>query len=132
MAAMSFLLLSALLLQPTDCPSPAVNLPPALRPWEEQVAQPGPLLPGRVGTIPTGQAVTLRIAEAGTYGVALGIGAWIDVARDGRSLDSVGHGHGPACSTIRKIVDFRLEPGTYTVTLSRTTEPAARIFVFRR
>ncbi len=87
---------------------------------------------GAAAEVPTGQAVSNEIAEAGTYGFAPSIGAWIDVARGGQVLQSTAHGHGPACSSIRKIVDFRLEPGSYTITLSRTDAPSARLLVFRR
>jgi len=127
------LLLSALALQPTDCPSPDVNLPPALMPWEHNVAVPGTALArGQVNDAPTSRPLTLEIMEAGTYAIALAIGAWIEVARDGQRVRSAAHGHGPPCSTIRKIVDFRLEPGAYTVTLSRTDQPSTRLFVLRR
>ncbi len=62
---------------------------------------------------------TLTIATAGTYSIALGGGAWIDVApAGGPALTSVAHGHGPACTTIRKVVDFALQPGAYVVQIS--------------
>jgi hypothetical protein len=91
-------------------------------------------------TIQPGQAVALAptsslilvIAEAGTYSVAVDQSARIDVARDGATLNSNGQGHGPACSTIRKIVDFQLLPGRYTITLSRTQAPTVRLLVVRR
>lgn len=53
------------------------------------------------------------IAEAGRYRVALGAGAWIDVVRDGQTIASAAHGHGPACTGVRKMVDFDLSPGRY-------------------
>jgi hypothetical protein len=62
---------------------------------------------------------TLSIGTAGTYSIALGNGAWIDVAPvGGPALTSVAHGHGPACTTIHKVVDFALQPGTYVVQIS--------------
>jgi hypothetical protein len=60
----------------------------------------------------------LSVATAGTYRVALDKSAWIDLVRDGKSLATAAHTEGPACSGIRKIVDFALEPGTYTLQLS--------------
>ena len=62
---------------------------------------------------------TLDIDKAGTYSIALSDGAWIDVApAAGRALTSVSHGHGPACTTIHKMVDFALQPGAYVVQVS--------------
>ncbi len=62
---------------------------------------------------------TLTIATAGTYSIALGNGAWIDVAPTaGAALTSVAHGRGPACTTIHKVVDFALQPGAYVVQVS--------------
>ncbi len=62
---------------------------------------------------------TLSIVTAGTYSIALSNGAWIDVAPSGGpALASVAHGHGPACTTIHKVVDFALQPGAYVVQVS--------------
>jgi len=69
--------------------------------------------------------VALDVTKAGVWRVALGKAAWVDVVRDGVSVASTGHGHGPACTGIRKIVDFPLEPGRYVIQLSAA--PADRI-----
>jgi hypothetical protein len=61
---------------------------------------------------------TFSVTTAGTYRVALSGGAWIDMIRDGKVIASVAHTEGPACSGIRKIVDFPLTPGTYILQLS--------------
>ena len=71
------------------------------------------------------------IGAAGTYRIALSSGAWIDVARDGKALVSVGHGHGPACSSIHKVVDFSLQPGDYLLQLSAAPDPDARVLIQR-
>lgn len=55
------------------------------------------------------------VPAAGRFRVALGSGAWIDVLRGTTSISSVAHGHGPACSTVRKMVDFDLQPGRYVL-----------------
>jgi hypothetical protein len=138
------LFLSALLLQPASSPPPAQHAAPACTETDGDLPanltawrNPGPL----ASVVRAGQAVivapattpvTLEIAEAGTYGIAIDQGAWIDVARDGAMLHSAMHGHGPDCATIRKIVDFQLQPGRYTITLSRTQNPSARLLVVRR
>lgn len=73
--------------------------------------------------------VRLRVARAGLYHVALGGPAWIDLVRDGKALASAGHGHGPACSGIRKIVDFALEPGDYVIQLDSAPTAALTMLV---
>ncbi len=71
--------------------------------------------------------ISFRIETAGIYGIALDQGGWIDVApKDGETLKSVKHGHGPECSTIRKIVRFELAPGAYTLMLTKLTKPQVK------
>ena len=72
--------------------------------------------PEKVG--PNGGTLTLVVAEAGTYRVAVGQRAWVDLIRDGKVTSSSAHGHGPKCTGIRKMVDFVLSPGNYTLQLS--------------
>jgi hypothetical protein len=128
---------AALGAQPT-APAPIAclvdqGLAGTLAPWRSPVPAPAVIVPGQaVRLTPAQGMVTLEIAAAGSYGIAIDIPAWIDVARDGRTLPSARHGHGPACSSIRKIVDFELSPGRYAVTLSRTDAPNARMLVVRR
>lgn len=71
---------------------------------------------GQAGTF--GGVIPVTIATAGRYRVALGAGAWIDVVRNGRTMPSVAHGHGPACTAVRKMVDFDLVPGRYLVQIA--------------
>jgi len=72
-----------------------------------------PSRPG--GSVSHGGMAKVVIGDAGTYRVAIGSAAWIDVVKDGISLESVAHGHGPACSGVRKMVDFALQPGSYVL-----------------
>jgi hypothetical protein len=74
----------------------------------------------------------LTVATAGRYRIALGERAWIDVVRGGKRLDSVAHGHGPACSGIAKIVGFDLRPGRYWIQLSDSKAPTAAVMVSGR
>ncbi|MEH3157740.1 MAG: hypothetical protein PGN08_01770 [Sphingomonas taxi] len=60
-----------------------------------------------------GGLFAVTVARAGRYRIALGEGAWVDVIDGDRILASVAHGHGPACSPVRKMVDFDLAPGRY-------------------
>lgn len=72
-----------------------------------------------------------QVTRGGTYRVALGGAAWIDVVRAGRTLPSVAHGHGPICTGIRKIVDFRLTPGRYVLQLSGSAAAALPVLIAR-
>jgi len=71
----------------------------------------------------------LTVEKAGVYTVGLDQSGWVDVVRDGKVIKSSGHGHGPDCSTIRKMVDFRLDPGHYTVQVSNAPKETAVIAV---
>lgn len=74
--------------------------------------------------------IDFRPTKAGPYGIAIDQGAWIDVVPDdGTALRSAGHGHGPDCSTIRKIVRFDLQPGRYHIYVSGLTSVNVKLLV---
>ena len=73
----------------------------------------------------------MRAGGAGTYRVALSSGAWIDLVRDGEPVASTAHGHGPNCTGVRKMVDFPLTPGRYTLQLGANGEAEMRVLVAR-
>ncbi len=79
-----------------------------------------------------GAVVPFTIARGGTYAIALSEAAWVDVARGPRLLSSTGHRHGPPCSGIRKIVDYRLAPGRYVLQLIGAPRPEGRVLIVRR
>lgn len=60
-----------------------------------------------------GGMIPIEVKKAGRLIVALDAGAWIDLVRDGAVVKSVTHGHGPACSGIRKMVEFDVTQGRY-------------------
>ncbi|KQM88944.1 homogentisate 1,2-dioxygenase [Sphingomonas sp. Leaf22] len=136
----------------TDCPATPVALPAGMDGWRRPVsvtasadaARPAaltigtavtatllpasrlayaapPAKPGKPGT--HGGVLAFTVTRAGRYRVALGAGAWIDVLRGTTVVASVAHGHGPACSTIRKMVDFDLQPGRHLLQIAGI-EPA--------
>lgn len=77
------------------------------------------LAPERPGTpASSGGLLAIDVGQAGRYRVALGEAAWIDMVRDGRMVASAAHGHGPACSGIRKMVDFDLAPGRHLLQIA--------------
>jgi hypothetical protein len=92
-----------------------------------------PLRPEKPGEAASyGGLIGLNIREAGTYRVALGSGAWIDVVgKDGKAVASIGHGHGPECAGVRKMVDFPLKPGRYTLQISASGATAIRVLLAR-
>jgi hypothetical protein len=87
-----------------------------------------PEKPGGPGTF--GGLLRFVVARQGTYRVVLGTAAWIDlVAPGGTAVPSAGHSHGPACTGIRKIVEFALIPGSYTLQMSGNATRATEVLV---
>jgi hypothetical protein len=74
----------------------------------------------------------LTIDRPGTYRIALGAGPWIDVLKDGKPVVSSAHSPGPSCSTVRKVVDFPLQPGRYVLQVSAAADPRLGIVVVAR
>ena len=101
-----------------------------LHPTREVAYATQPEKPG--GSVAKGGMFGLKIDKAGTYTVALGSGPWIDVLQGGKPLESTAHGHGPDCSSIRKMVAFNLQPGSYVVQISANADPTLAIMVARQ
>jgi hypothetical protein len=83
------------------------------------------------GPVTYGGMIMFNVRQAGTYRVALGSGAWIDMVSGSNAVASVSHGHGPACSTIHKMVDFPLMPGRYTLQIGGNTAQRTKVLVVR-
>lgn len=80
-----------------------------------------------------GGFVPLMILKPGSYGIALSDRGWIDVTRGKEpAIKSTGHGHGPPCSTIRKIVNFDLTAGTYMLQVSDSPVASVKVLVVKR
>ncbi|USI73985.1 homogentisate 1,2-dioxygenase [Sphingomonas morindae] len=89
--------------------------------------------PGKAGGAPSyGGLIAFTAPRAGRYRIALGAPAWLDVVRRGRVLRSTAHAHGPACGTVRKLVDFTLAPGRYTLQLAAAPAPTLTLMVVRQ
>ena len=86
-----------------------------------------PARPG--GSVSSGGLASFRIETAGVYRVAIDSAAWLDVVHDGKTLESVNHGRGPDCTGIRKMVDFKLEPGIHTLQIVGNGTPKLRAMV---
>ncbi|MEP9359521.1 hypothetical protein [Sphingomonas sp. KR3-1] len=129
--------------QTTACKATDASLPTGLLGW----VKPGDeFVPGKAVELDTidgaalkglpagakpGKAATIgfKVETAGIYGVALDQGGWIDLlpgTEGGTALESVKHGHGPDCSTIRKIVRFDLKPGVYRLYVSGLSTPKVK------
>ena len=78
-----------------------------------------------------GGMLTLTVPTAGTYRVAIGAPAWIDMVSGGQAVAAVAHDHGPACSGIVKMVDFVLPAGAATIELSGAPTPVTTVMAVR-
>jgi hypothetical protein len=83
------------------------------------------------GSVSYGGLFAFTVDQVGTYRVALGSGAWIDVLKGSSAVTSTAHGHGPDCSGIRKMVDFPLTPGRYTLQIAASGEPTVSLMIAR-
>ena len=72
---------------------------------------------------------SFTVATAGTYRVALGTSAWINVAKDGAFLKSAAHTHKLSCTGIRKMVDFTLAPGAYVLQIEGGRDAVAGVLI---
>lgn len=89
--------------------------------------------PGKPGgSVSHGGMFAFDVAAPGTYRVSLGSHAWVDVVEGGKALTSVAHGHGPACTTLAKMVDYRLRPGRHLLQIAANGEPGVAVMVSRR
>lgn len=76
-----------------------------------------------------GGVLAFTVPCAGTYRVALSVGAWVDVLAGGKALKSAAHGHGPACSGMRKIVDFKLAAARHLLQIFGSPTPTITVMV---
>lgn len=118
-------------------PSPehAVHAPLALgKGYEAKLAKKAdvtfsvePEKPG--GSVSYSGLFSFTIPEAGNYTVALGAAAWIDVLEDGKALEPLKFGHGPECTTIRKMVTFPMKPGVHVLQVAGNGADTLKLMV---
>jgi hypothetical protein len=84
------------------------------------------------GSVSNGGLFSFNTETAGTYRVALSTAAWIDLIEVGKSLTPAAFGHGPDCSTIRKIVDFQLKHGKHALQISGNADPKMVLIVTKK
>jgi hypothetical protein len=85
-----------------------------------------PVAPGDRGGL-----LVFHIALSGTYRLALGRKAWINVVQRGMSLPSAAHAHGEPCPEVAKMVDFMLAPGDYILQFSDTQVASMPVLLTR-
>lgn len=76
-----------------------------------------------------GGLLSFEVPQAGTWRIALATAAWIDVLANGEPVASTAHGHGPACSGIRKMVDFQLQPGRHLLQITGSAAATQTVLV---
>lgn len=81
------------------------------------------------GSVSYGGLFLLKVDQPGTYRIALSTPAWVDVVKDGKTIPSGTFGHGPECSTIRKIVEFPLSAGPHVIAIAATGVDTVDILV---
>ncbi|MFZ5375763.1 MAG: hypothetical protein ACOZBX_09505 [Campylobacterota bacterium] len=81
------------------------------------------------GTVSYGGLFQIILKERGLYRVTLANASWIDLVKDGKSAQSVAHAQGSEKSGIRKMVDYNLDEGTYTLQLSAGADTKSAVLV---
>ena len=81
------------------------------------------------GTVSYGGMFQIIVKEKGLYRVVLANASWIEMVKDGKSAHSVAHAQGSENSGIRKMVDYHLDEGTYTLQLSAGADTKSAILV---
>lgn len=81
------------------------------------------------GSVSYGGMFQITLKESGLYRVVLANASWIEMVKDAKGSQSVAHSHGPDYSGIRKMVDYALEAGTYTLQLSAGADTTSAILV---
>ena len=84
------------------------------------------------GSVAYAGLFSFTVETEGAYTVALSTPAWIDVLEDGKSLEPTSFGHGPTCTTIRKMVVFPLKPGVHTLQVSANPAATVKLMVAKK
>jgi hypothetical protein len=84
------------------------------------------------GSVSNGGLFEFTIPAAGNYTVAQSTPAWIDVIEDGKALSPSTFGHGPECTSIRKMVVFPMKAGKHTLQISGNGAATMKIMVAKK
>lgn len=67
---------------------------------------------------PFGGVLAIDIASPGVYQVAVSADAWVDIVGGNAVLQPSGDRKGPNCTSIAKILDYKLDAGRYLLEIS--------------
>jgi hypothetical protein len=84
------------------------------------------------GSVSHGGLFEFTVPAAGSYAVALGTAAWIDVIEKGKAVTPTSFGQGPECTSIRKMVVFPLQAGKHVLQISANAEPKLKLMVAKK
>ena len=73
-----------------------------------------------------------NIETTGNYAVALSSAAWIDVVEDGKAVEPLSFGHGPECTTIRKMVIYSLRAGQHVLQIAGNGAATTKLMVAKQ
>ncbi|MGF7153343.1 hypothetical protein [Novosphingobium gossypii] len=76
-----------------------------------------------------GGLLAFDVARPGRYRIAQSGRSWVEVIVDGEAVASVGHGHGPDCSGIAKMVDYDLPVGRHFLQIAGNGEARVTVMV---
>jgi hypothetical protein len=102
----------------------------SLAPTSSVVMAVAPEKPG--GSVSYSGLFHFNIETAGNYAVALSTAAWIDVVEDGKAVEPLSFGHGPACTTIRKMVVYPLKAGQHVLQIAGNGAETAKLMVAKQ
>ena len=83
------------------------------------------------GSVSYSGVFAFTVPQAGNYTVALSTAAWIDVIEDGKALEPLSFGHGPECTTIRKMVVYPLKAGQHVLQIAGSGAETTKLLVAR-
>ena len=75
--------------------------------------------------------LAVEIPSAGRWRVSASTPVWIDMVASAGVVPSAAHGRMAPCTTIRKVVEFDLQPGRHLIQLSGNPGPQLRLMVSR-
>ena len=81
------------------------------------------------GSVSYSGLFAFTVETAGNYTVALGAAPWIDVLEDGKALEPLKFGHGPECTTIRKMMTFPMKPGGHVLQVAGNGADTLKLMV---
>jgi hypothetical protein len=84
------------------------------------------------GTVAHAGLFEFTVPAAGNYTIALSTPAWIDVIENGKAISPTTFGHGPECTSIRKMVVFPLQAGKHALQVSGNADAKMKLLVAKK